>query len=85
MAVITYLHYVEGVRPDVHLYSQYGTFLPNRLFNYFSLSPSGKSQAVEGFIALSGQPTFMLGKPDQLSMTYTDLAYAYQMNGRPAK
>lgn len=80
MAVITYLHYVEGVRPDVHLYSQYGTFLPNRLFNYFSLSPSGKSQAVAGFIALSGQPTFMLGKPDQLSMTYTDLAYAYQMN-----
>jgi tetratricopeptide (TPR) repeat protein len=80
MAAISYLHYVDGVRPDVHLYSQYGTFLPNRLFNYFSLGTSAKWQVVERFIQTSDQPTFMLAEPNQLSMTYTDLVYAYQVD-----
>jgi hypothetical protein len=80
MVAITYLHYVEGVRPDVHLYSQYGTFLPGRLFNYFSIDTSAKWLEVESFIRMSDQPTFMLAKPDQMSMTYTDLVYAYQVD-----
>jgi len=76
MAAIAYLHYVEGIRPDVHLYSQYGTFLPNRLFNYFSVDTSAKWLEVESFIRMSDQATFMLAKPDQMSMTYVDLVYA---------
>ena len=80
MAAIAYLHYVEGVRPDVHLYSQYGTFLPNRLFNYFSVDTSAKWLEVESFIRMSDQATFMLAKPDQMSMTYVDLVYAYQVD-----
>lgn len=79
MAVIAYLHYVEGVRPDVHLYSEYGTFLPNRLFNYFSLDVPGKWHEIESFIRLSEYPTFMLAKPDQMSLAHVDLVYAYQL------
>lgn len=82
MAAIAYSHYVNGVRPDVHLYSEYGTFLPNRLFNYFSMDASGKWQEVERFIRSSDHPTFMLSKPDQMSLTYTDLVYAYQVDAR---
>jgi len=80
MAAVAYLHYVEGVRPDVHLYSEYGTFLPNRLFNYFSMGAEGKWQEVESFIRLSERPTFMLSKPVQMSLTYTDLVYAYKVD-----
>ena len=80
MAAVAYLHYVEGVRPDVHLYSEYGTFLPNRLFNYFSMGAEDKWQEVESFIRLSERPTFMLSKPVQMSLTYTDLVYAYQVD-----
>ena len=85
MAAISYLHYVDGVRPDVHLYSQYGTFLPNRLFNYFSLGTSAKRQVVESFIRTSDKPTFMLAEPNQLSMTHTDLVYAYQVDAPGSK
>jgi hypothetical protein len=80
MATVTYLHYVEQVRPDVHLYSQHGTFLPSRLFNYFELDARQKQQHVKEFIQRSDNPTFSLGNPDWYQMPYQDLAFAYRLN-----
>ncbi len=59
MAQIAYLQYVEGVRPDVTLYSRYSTFLPNRLTPW-TAADEEKSAALAALISGSERPVFTL-------------------------
>ncbi len=73
MAQLAYLHHVDGERPDIRLLSQYGTFLPDRLFGYF-LSEGEKSEALRQFLDESDRPVYFLN-PGAVKMCQSGLLY----------
>jgi len=73
MAQLAYLHHVEGERPDVRLLSQYGTFLPDRLFSYFT-SENEKSETLRRFISESEHPVYYLN-PGETTMCQSGWIY----------
>jgi hypothetical protein len=80
MAVTIYLHHVERHRPDVTVYSEYGTFLPNRLFPYFATSVVDKQKIVRDFIQRSSTPVVVLQNPGQYGLPFTDAKNSYWIN-----
>jgi hypothetical protein len=80
MALIVYLHKIEGVRSDVTVYSEYGTFLSNRLFPYFTTDPSEKNRIVQDFITSSPNPVVVFQNPERYGLPYRDLQYGYWIN-----
>ena len=77
MAVISYLQLVENYRPDVALYSEYGTFLPDRLFSNFGTSYQSQSEQLAAFIVNSPSPVFMLQNPDRYNLPSHDYGLFY--------
>jgi len=79
MAQISYLHYVEGVRPDVTLVSEYGAFLPER-FSYF-LPDNTKIGLLRNYIGLTGRDLYALAPLKMVNAPTIDLGLFYAING----
>ena len=79
MAQISYLHYVEGVRPDVTLISEYGAFLPER-FSYF-LPDKTKIGLLRNYIGLTGRDLYALAPLTMVNAPTIDLGLFYAING----
>jgi 4-amino-4-deoxy-L-arabinose transferase-like glycosyltransferase len=59
MAQVAYLRLVQGVRPDVTLYSEYGSFLPDRLYPYH-LDEAQKQSQLLSYVGEAGRPLYSL-------------------------
>ncbi len=79
MATISYLHLVDGVRPDVSLHSEFSTFLPERIVPYFGVSEPARLTRVISFMN-AHSPVFVLQNPVRYGLPYLDVGYAYEMN-----
>ncbi|MBL6689112.1 MAG: hypothetical protein ISP91_01845 [Pseudomonadales bacterium] len=79
MAQVSYLHYVDGVRPDVTLISEYGAFLPER-FSYF-LPDKTKIGLLRNYIGLTGRDLYALAPLKMVNAPTIDLGLLYAING----
>ncbi|MBF0282935.1 MAG: DUF2723 domain-containing protein [Magnetococcales bacterium] len=55
---VGYLHHVEGVRPDVTLYSAWGLLYPNRLFHPHDTPLEEQAEALRRFIRRTARPVY---------------------------
>ncbi len=78
MAQVSYLHYVENVRPDLTLVSEYGAFLPER-FSYF-LPDREKSMRLKNTIN-AAQNVYDLAPLKMVDYPATDLGHLYVIKG----
>lgn len=80
MAQVSYLHYVEGVRPDITLVSEYGTFLPDR-FSYW-LPDEQKVAMLEELVSSETRQIYSLAPLRMMQAPATDLGLVYSLDNQ---
>jgi hypothetical protein len=58
--VLGYLHYVEGVRPDISLYHSMGAYFSNRLFEITKTAPDEQQAIISSFVSQSERPVVFM-------------------------